>query len=377
MKPFIVLVAFVAVVLQAGCESSQQVASQSQPSSTPPFYDQMSPYGSWMDYHSYGPVWKPNVGRDFVPYASSGRWVFTDAGWTWDSDYPWGWAAFHYGRWDYDDVYGWLWVPDEVWGPAWVSWRRAPGYYGWTPLRPYMGYRDGVGLDYHERDERWIVVRDEDLARADIGRYYVDRSRNREFIGGSRVITNTRRDNGRNATYIAGPELPEVQRYSPTRVEPVVIRDADHPGQRLGNGEYQIYRPRTGRRDASVHPPAQPVQPVAPNPADNPRVPEARDQRQNPVRPPETTQPIQLPVGKRSDAEDRRPAAPVVTPAAPTPTPTPAPAPATVRPHRNPDKVRPVDKVKPVDKPKPAEKPKADKEKKRAGDGTARVRPDR
>jgi len=43
----------------------------------------------------------------------------TDDGMTWVSDYNWGWAPFHYGRWDYNDSYGWFWIPDNEWGPAW------------------------------------------------------------------------------------------------------------------------------------------------------------------------------------------------------------------------------------------------------------------
>ena len=102
------------------------------------FYDQLSPYGQWVDFPSYGYVWLPNAGPDFYPYSSRGSWIMTDYGWTWLSDYSWGWAPFHYGRWDYDNFYGWYWVPDNVWGPAWVTWRRAPGYYGWAPLGPGM-----------------------------------------------------------------------------------------------------------------------------------------------------------------------------------------------------------------------------------------------
>jgi hypothetical protein len=35
-----------------------------------------------------------------------------------------------------DPYYGWVWVPDTVWGPAWVGWREGGNYIGWAPLPP-------------------------------------------------------------------------------------------------------------------------------------------------------------------------------------------------------------------------------------------------
>src|SRR5438876_10972836 len=66
------------------------------------FYDRLSPYGRWVDESPYGWCWVPaRVGPGWRPY-SAGYWVYTDYGWTWESDEPWGWAAYHYGRWFYD-----------------------------------------------------------------------------------------------------------------------------------------------------------------------------------------------------------------------------------------------------------------------------------
>jgi len=63
------------------------------------FYDELQPYGTWIDHGRYGYVWMPNEGSDFVPYGSNGYWVQTGYGNTWVSNYSWGWAPFHYGRW--------------------------------------------------------------------------------------------------------------------------------------------------------------------------------------------------------------------------------------------------------------------------------------
>src|ERR1700750_3213455 len=70
------------------------------------FYDSLAPYGTWVSDPQYGDVWVPDAEDDFTPYGTQGHWVLTDYGYTWVSDYPWGWATFHYGRWHYDDYYG-------------------------------------------------------------------------------------------------------------------------------------------------------------------------------------------------------------------------------------------------------------------------------
>jgi hypothetical protein len=112
------------------------------------FYDQLSPYGTWVSYQNYGYVWMPNAGPDFQPYATSGHWVFTDMGWTWYSTYSWGWAPFHYGRWFFDNSYGWMWLPDTQWGPAWVTWRSGGEYYGWAPMEPGINISIAIGGTY-------------------------------------------------------------------------------------------------------------------------------------------------------------------------------------------------------------------------------------
>ncbi|SFM57801.1 hypothetical protein SAMN05428949_0042 [Chitinophaga sp. YR627] len=105
------------------------------------FYDELSPYGQWIDYPGYGYVWSPSV-ADFRPYYNNGGWINTNYGWSWNSGYSWGWGPFHYGRWFYEAGYGWLWLPGYEWSPAWVSWRNSTDYYGWAPLAPGMDPRN-------------------------------------------------------------------------------------------------------------------------------------------------------------------------------------------------------------------------------------------
>jgi hypothetical protein len=103
------------------------------------FETALSPYGTWIDDPFYGRVWMPAVaivGANFSPYFTGGHFMLTEYGWTWVSDYAWGWAPFHYGRWIIVSGFGWCWVPGTVWGPAWVTWRSGGGYVGWAPLPP-------------------------------------------------------------------------------------------------------------------------------------------------------------------------------------------------------------------------------------------------
>ncbi len=119
------------------------------------FHAQLAPYGSWTDMPGYGPCFSPRDAATpgWRPYCDGGHWVYTDDGWFWQSDYPWGEIAFHYGRWLYTVDRGWLWVPGYDYAPAWVCWRHAEaeGYCGWAPLPPGAVFTPGVGLFYNGR----------------------------------------------------------------------------------------------------------------------------------------------------------------------------------------------------------------------------------
>ena len=214
------------------------------------FYDQLSPYGQWVDYPEYGYVWIPDVGPDFAPYETNGYWVMTDYGWTWVSDYSWGWAPFHYGRWDFDDRLGWFWVPDDQWGPAWVTWRRSEGYYGWAPLRP--GIRAGYYNDYGDV-RYWHFVPDRDFGRPRISRYEVNRRDYDHLLRSSSIINNTHVDRRRNTTYIAGPAPEDVQRVTGRRINSLAIRDNNRPGTVVNRDQVKIFRPQVqpGNRKAA------------------------------------------------------------------------------------------------------------------------------
>ncbi len=126
------------------------------------FYQQLSPYGRWIMAEDNQWFWQPSVAAtnpSWRPYWDQGHWVYTDSGWYWASDYSWGWAPFHYGRWNLHPLHGWLWYPDRVWAPAWVTWRSGDDYAGWAPLPPgayfdlsgalvFRGRHVGIDFDF-------------------------------------------------------------------------------------------------------------------------------------------------------------------------------------------------------------------------------------
>ena len=213
------------------------------------FYDELSPYGNWIYTPEYGYVWSPNVEAGFAPYATAGHWVFTFFGWTWVSDYPWGWAPFHYGRWFVDPYYGPMWIPGNEWGPAWVMWRRAPGYYGWAPMGPGYGYGygyghgHGYGHSYNVPDNNWVFVQNNYITNYNITNYYVDNSNNTTIINNSTVITDKFGDVKTNKVYLSGPAISEVQKVTGKTIKPVTIADNKTPGQKLAGNELALYKP--------------------------------------------------------------------------------------------------------------------------------------
>jgi hypothetical protein len=237
-----VLVLFLAVCF-ASAAFPQKSSAQQPNVSFQVFYDELSPYGEWVNYPNWGFVWIPDAGSDFVPYSTDGHWILSDYGWTWASDYSWGWAPFHYGRWDFDHYYGWFWIPGNEWGPAWVSWRRAEGYYGWAPMEPGISLSVSFGRSYDSHNDHWIFVRDRDIDRGDINNYYISRADHDRIVRRSSVINNTYVDNRRHTTYIAGPARADFQQVAGRQVRPVAIQEYSKPGQEISNGQYRIYRP--------------------------------------------------------------------------------------------------------------------------------------
>ncbi len=129
----------------------------------------LDPYGTWVDDPTWGVVWVPyesTVGRDFEPY-TAGHWVYDNDDYVWVSDYSWGWAPFHYGRWVYIGGRGWAWIPGRQYAGAWVDWRvgdEGYGYVGWAPMPPTWYWHGGVAVAVGAVPQpRWVYLSRKDL----------------------------------------------------------------------------------------------------------------------------------------------------------------------------------------------------------------------
>lgn len=126
---------------ETGAVGGVAPADQAQPAGTAAevFFDALAPFGTWRNFRDYGWCWQPSVAvadADWRPYRQGGRWLLTEAGWYWTSDYRWGGLVFQYGRWFEDAEWGWCWRPDTRWASAWVTWRQGSDFCGWAPLPP-------------------------------------------------------------------------------------------------------------------------------------------------------------------------------------------------------------------------------------------------
>src|SRR5436190_8151323 len=164
------------------------------------FQQQLSPYGRWLHNPKYGDVWIYND-AGFKPYYTDGHWEYTDYGWSWVSDFDWGWAPFHYGRWENDPYYGWMWIPGYEWASAWVSWSSYDDYYGWAPLGYGVNINVGFGsIPY----DRWTFIPRRYISERQINHYYISPQKNYAFRNAV-VINNYYGGNG-GVRYMRGPE---------------------------------------------------------------------------------------------------------------------------------------------------------------------------
>ena len=182
------------------------------------FHDNLESYGDWREVGDYGYCWQPrDVDRDWRPY-SDGRWLYTDAGWTWDSDEPYSWAVYHYGRWARVDRIGWVWVPGTEWGPAWVSWRRSPRHVGWAPLPPdaefsrSVGFNARVDADYDIGPTNYSFVEVRNFGAPRLRTVIVEPRQNITIISQTTNITRITYVN--NVVYNEGPQYDVISRES-------------------------------------------------------------------------------------------------------------------------------------------------------------------
>jgi hypothetical protein len=227
------------------------------------FDEPLSPYGHWEYISSYGRCWVPaGVDPSWRPYCN-GHWESTDAGWYWVSDEPWGWATYHYGRWDFDQRVGWFWVPQTMWAPAWVTWHRGAGYVGWCPLPPSARIASSGVIEVNTRaiPQRGFVLVEE--------RRFLEPVRPTTVVNNTTIINKTVNITNikvvNNTVINEGPRTLEIEQVSGHKLRPVPARELR---QKIETPVAAAHRTRGNERDAERAPhSASPVATTTPAPA--------------------------------------------------------------------------------------------------------------
>ncbi|TMQ05899.1 MAG: hypothetical protein E6J90_47775, partial [Deltaproteobacteria bacterium] len=232
------------VGVNVGVDAYAAVAPGDPVESVDVFYDQLSPYGVWVD--------EPGVGRvfvadqpDYVPY-TRGHWEYTNLGFVWVSTEPFAWATSHYGRWAYSSYYGrWYWLPDTEWGPAWVQWREVGDDFGWAPLPPEIVVRTG----WQPPVEVWHYCGAQHILDANLTRYYEPRERVIEIHRSARPIEHYATVS--NVKVVVGP-APTVLRAHRVEVRPVKVEPRLVGRWTPGEARAQVERAREHRTTFEV-----------------------------------------------------------------------------------------------------------------------------
>ncbi|HET9375994.1 MAG TPA: DUF6600 domain-containing protein, partial [Chthoniobacterales bacterium] len=225
------------------------------------FYDQLTPLGDWCDCGHYGHVFRPRVPQGWRPYCN-GHWVWTDAGWYWDSDEAFGWACFHYGRWIHE-AGCWCWVPGAEWAPAWVSWRTGSEYCGWAPLPPDAGFAPGIGIGgwcdhaYGLGPGAYFFIAFSHFAAHNYNSYILPPTQNVTIIRNTVNVTNITYNKTIGNNF--GPSTAMVQQKTGTVIKPVSLayQPGKTPGSSISNGVLKVTGPGTKLNPvATMLPPA-------------------------------------------------------------------------------------------------------------------------
>ena len=225
-------------VAVAPSDTPPPVYVSSPPAEVAYFYDELKPYGAWIQVNGIGWCWQPQVvvsSPAWRPYCDAGRWVYTDAGWYWQSDYSWGWAPFHYGRWQMHDGCGWVWVPDRVWGPSWVVWRTEGDHCGWAPLPPHAdfdlhtgwrfnGVSVAVNFDFGLHANSFTFVNYSDFNAHDLGHRRLDQPQVTKIYNNTTIINNYVVNN--NTVINQGIHVDRVAQATHTNIRQVPVHDA-------------------------------------------------------------------------------------------------------------------------------------------------------
>jgi hypothetical protein len=218
------------------------------------FYNDLAPYGDWIYSPDYGYVWRPyfDYPEAFRPYSSNGNWVYTEYGWTWVSNYDWGWATFHYGRWDFDNYLGWLWIPGYEWAPAWVTWGSYDNYWGWAPMGPNIYVQSA----WYAPDPWWTFVPRHRFCSDNWNHYIYDRPVHVTNITNiTNVYVENNYNNEKHNSWYQGPRVSEVERYNGRRVRTMeVVDNQRYENTGVRNDKLNVYRPTVDNKRSNSRP---------------------------------------------------------------------------------------------------------------------------
>jgi hypothetical protein len=228
------------------------------------FYDALDPYGEWIELERYGYAFRPNTNQVAMwrPYTDGG-WVYTEYGWTWRSNEPFGWATYHYGRWAKLPRLGWVWIPGTEWGPAWVSWRRSSDYVGWAPLPPdawsSSGFNAGVDSYFDIGPGLYTFLRVADFGEPNYVDRVIEPERNVTIINNTVNITKTvyRVVNNRTTIVNEGPELTVINNAARRPVQQLKVQrvEAASPrGAKVESGMLEVVAPVLRKASAPAKP---------------------------------------------------------------------------------------------------------------------------
>ena len=244
MKKLLYITGILFMFIIAGC-SGIAVQGTYHPD---PTFQALDNYGTWINVPDLGLVWKPFDETNWQPYYD-GHWIWTDSGWMWVGNEPYGWIVYHYGNWDYEEPYGWVWIPNYDWQPARVSWYYSNGYVGWAPLPP-PGVRRRIVYNNVYVNRVWVVVPEKNFISRDVSHY--------KTRDASPDIERIRNNSGGRA-----PDVSNIERVTNSRIEPVnPVREQVNAGNRR---LIRVRVPEQSRQNDMIrnNPPA--VQPI-PNP---------------------------------------------------------------------------------------------------------------
>jgi hypothetical protein len=286
MKRFGLRVLFVAAAL-IGLAAQAAQAQVSVNVTIGGFYDELSPYGQWVDC-SYGQCWVPGqVAAGWQPY-SNGQWIYTEYGWTWVSNDPWGGSPYHYGTWASIPGYGWSWVPGTVWAPAWVTWSYSNSYVGWAPLPPTVvfGASGYAGSPIVVSQTHYVFVPTNRFVGSNVATVRIPAQQTAQIFGQTRHVTGFAVSGG----IVRNTALPmaTIERASGARIETRQIQTAGTAPRAVAPGTAHV---------AVVAPAREVKAAVAARPQAASRAPESSKEQKHAKAPVERESGVKAPKG--------------------------------------------------------------------------------